>query len=79
MVRHFVPSVEELVWLGEESNTEFKQLGVELELILKKKKKKGVELELNMSDLKLNPQFAMFNQKKVNTYKVLGIFGCNFF
>ena len=71
MVRHFVPSVEELVWLGEESNTEFKQLGVELELILKKKKKKkkGVELELNMSDLKLNPQFAMFNQKKVNTYK----------
>ena len=40
MVRHFVPSVEELVWLGEESNTEFKQLGVELELILKKKKKK---------------------------------------
>ena len=69
MVRHFVPSVEELVWLGEESNTEFKQLGVELELILKKKKKKGVELELNVSDLKLNPQFAMFNQKKVNTYK----------
>ena len=55
MVRHFVPSVEEWVWLGEESNTEFKQL--------------GVELELNMSDLKLNPQFAMFNQKKVNTYK----------
>ena len=50
MVRHFVPSVEELVSLGEESNTEFKQL--------------GVELELNMPDLKLNTQSAGFNQKK---------------
>ena len=69
MVRHFVPSVEELVSLGEESNTEFKQL--------------GVELELNMPDLKLNTQSAGFNQKKkVNTYNyisVLGIFGCNCF